>query len=131
MQYGHKKRGFPFLMSIVFLGIIVILLRRNSKFIGINIHFMFSSLFKIFRRPACLFVFLGSFSMIAFIFWHFSNFSLTKGNLGEAYAVSEVVLEVLISLLFALFVAATVYRIRFFSHFSKQHSGAGLVGGFL
>lgn len=69
-------------------------------------------------------------ALIGLVFWYFSNFALTRGNLGVEYAIAELTLQILITLLFALFVAATVYKIIHFSQFSRKHSGAGIIAGF-
>ncbi|MDP2103701.1 MAG: hypothetical protein Q8K26_02145 [Candidatus Gracilibacteria bacterium] len=92
---------------------------------------MFRNLRKIFSRPQCILVFFVASALIGSVFWYFSNFALTHGNLGIEYAFVELTLQILITLLFALFVAATVYKIIHFSHFSRKHSGAGVVAGFL
>jgi len=75
-------------------------------------------------------IFFVASALIGSVFWYFSNFALTQGNLGTEYAISELTLQILITLLFALFVAATVYKIIHFSHFSRKHSGAGVIAGF-
>jgi|GEM_PF-2263300 len=91
---------------------------------------MFRNLRKIFSRPQCMLIFFVASALIGSVFWYFSNFALTQGNLGTEYAISELTLQILITLLFALFVAATVYKIIHFSHFSRKHSGAGVIAGF-
>jgi len=56
------------------------------------------------------------------------DFQLVVGNLWLAFARAEVMLYILITLLFALFVMAQTYKIRYFSLGGKKKSISGFFG---
>jgi hypothetical protein len=59
------------------------------------------------------------------------DFQLVVGNLGLLFARTEVILYILITLLFALFVMAQTYKIRHFGRGQKKKSTGGFLGGII
>ena len=75
----------------------------------------------------------GLFSLVLFLYLGrvFINLPLLIGNLGATFAYIEVVLHVLLSVVFALFIAASVFKVRYFSHIEKTKSATWFLGSFL
>lgn len=62
------------------------------------------------------------------IFYIFSNMDMTIGNLGLTYFIIEVTTQVLITILFAIFVPVSIYKIILFSDYSVKESSTSVVG---
>lgn len=84
---------------------------------------------KILRAPAFFIPAIVSFGIFAWIEFSFSNFDLTKGNLGIATAYYELVLGLLTLVFIPVFFGLSVYKIVYFTSFEKK-DGAGILGSF-
>ncbi|MDQ7009104.1 MAG: hypothetical protein Q9M94_02335 [Candidatus Gracilibacteria bacterium] len=67
-------------------------------------------------------------AIIAIPAYYFIEKDLIIGNLGHTFFITEITLTVIISLLFGLFIGATLYKI---NYFSVKKSGIGILGGFI
>lgn len=80
----------------------------------------------IFKDPiACTFGFI-SFVLIVVMGYFFGDISNEIGNLWITYVVVQYTAHLLLAIIFGLFVAATIYKIRYFSHI--DHSKTTLWG---
>lgn len=65
--------------------------------------------------------------LIGSIFIYFTNLDLIQGNFGHSYMWAQIILQVLITILFALFVPISVYKFLEFNSFSlKENTTSGL-----
>ncbi|MCK9271940.1 hypothetical protein M0P65_00130 [Candidatus Gracilibacteria bacterium] len=108
-------------------------LENLLKFInkGKNKQSFFKNIFKIFKRKCSLLAYLISISLIGYIFFHFNNYPLIRGNYGATYFYIQIFLEISIAILFSLFIGGSIYKICFFSGNSLKKFGVGGAGGFL
>lgn len=64
------------------------------------------------------------------IFNYLTDYDLVFGNLGSNFYYSEIGLQIIISLLFALFVTISVYKYVMFSNFSMKSNASSGIGTF-
>lgn len=60
-----------------------------------------------------------------------TDFELSSANLWKNMFFVQIILYILFSLLFGVFVAASVYKIRFFGTYDKKNSGVGVLWWFI
>ena len=85
---------------------------------------------KVILTPSSLWSTLIAMALIGSLFWYFHNSELTIGNLGYTFYYTELALDILITILFGLFVWWSVYKILYFSHFKKKHFWVWAVASF-
>lgn len=72
------------------------------------------------------------FALFESIFVFFSNSEITKVNIGVGFFYIELVSQVLIALLFGVFVAVSIFKLLFFADFSKKkRSSLGVFSGLI
>lgn len=71
------------------------------------------------------------FLLIAYMFFIFTDFDLIEGNFGTIYLWTQIVFQVLISLLFAIFLPVSVYKYVKFSSFSAKENASSFFGTFI
>ncbi|MCD5382894.1 hypothetical protein LR002_02115 [Candidatus Gracilibacteria bacterium] len=89
---------------------------------------MLKNLLKIISSPIGVFGTILGIVIIAIPEYYFMNSCLVIGNLGKVFYNTEIILTILNSILFGIFLGGTLYKIDFFS---VKKSGIGLLGGFL
>ncbi len=72
---------------------------------------------------------LSIFLSFQLVFYAFANTALTIGNLGMTYFIVQTISQSLISVLFAIFVAVSIYKIILFSDFSVKENTSSFIGG--
>lgn len=63
--------------------------------------------------------------------WWMTDMELSSGNLWKTMFCFQVILYILFSLLFGIFVAASVYKLRLFGTYDKKNSGVGTLWWFV
>ena len=81
------------------------------------------------RRYLILFIVL--FLLLELLFAYFTDNALIEGNFGTAYLYLELILQNIISVLFALFITLSAYKFFMFSNISIKGNTSGTVGGLL
>ncbi len=82
---------------------------------------------QLFKDKISLIIMLISFVSMILIINHFTNKELICWNYNCFYFWSETILHILIALLFAIFIWAQFYKIKFFHKFSIQNSTSWLL----
>ena len=78
------------------------------------------NLIKVLAKPSSFITTLISVLSIWFLFYSFTESNLIIGNLWMSFYVTEIVLDILVALLFWLFVGSTVYKIMYFAWPTKK-----------
>lgn len=65
------------------------------------------------------------------IVYIYSNSDLTIGNLGMNYFIIQTITQIIIGILFMIFVPVSAYKIILFSDFSAKENSSGILGGFV
>ncbi len=89
------------------------------------------SLYLVYSKKSSWPITLGATLLIGWVFFYFTYFKLTMGNLGTAYALAQVILQVLTSLLFGVNVTALWFKLQLAGSVKKQQSAATAFGGIL
>ena len=89
---------------------------------------MINNFLKIIQDPISLLRWSSIVGLMSLLQYRQFDFQLVVGNLGLVFARSEVILYILITLLFALFVMMQTYKIRYFGRWQKKKSTSGFVG---
>ena len=76
---------------------------------------LLQNLIKVLTNPSSFITTLVSVLSIWFLFYSFTESNLIIGNLWMSFYVTEIVLDILVALLFWLFVGSTVYKIMYFA----------------
>ena len=71
----------------------------------------------------------SAFLITGWLWRYFTNLDLTIGNMWAWFAYTEVVMYSIFVLLFSLFVSASVYKRRYFSHFNVKTSSVWSLWG--
>lgn len=79
------------------------------------------NLIKVLLKPSSAIATIIAIIAIWALFAYFKNSELIIGNLWYTFYISELILDVLIALLFWLFIWSTVYKIFYFSTPTKKH----------
>ena len=69
-----------------------------------------------------------SFGVVLYLWLIFIDLELMVGNLGKTITYSQIVSHWILSIIFGIFVAATVYKIRWMSQRSRKESSSGIFG---
>lgn len=69
--------------------------------------------------------------MIGYMFFHFTDFNLIAGNFGIFYLWTQIVFQILITILFAIFLPISIYKYVKFSSFSAKENVSSFFGTFL
>lgn len=69
--------------------------------------------------------------LIGLLFMHFTNSPMIKGNFGLVYYYTVIFAQILISLLFGIFLPVTVYKYVKFSSFNLKENTSSFIGTFL
>lgn len=72
-----------------------------------------------------------TFTLIYTLFHYFTNSTIIKGNFGGLYLYTTILFQVIISLLFALFLPISIYKYVKFSNFSIKENSTSAFGTFL
>ena len=83
---------------------------------------------KVISSPVGIFWILLGIAIILFPTYYFLDGMLVIGNLWYAFYLSEIILSGIISILFWVFLGASLYKIHYFR---VQSTGTGLLWGFL
>jgi len=86
---------------------------------------------EVFSNKKYLFFSFFSFLFIGIIFYYFTEVELIRGNFGEAYLWIQILLQLFISILFAMFLPISVYKYVKFSNFSVKENSSSVFGTFL
>ena len=81
---------------------------------------LLQNLIKVLTKPSSFITMLVSVLSIWFLFYSFTESNLIIGNLWMSFYVIEIVLDILVALLFWLFVGSTVYKIMYFAWPTKK-----------
>jgi len=76
-------------------------------------------------------IYLSSIFVISLFFYYFANLKLNIGNLGIYFVITEIFLEIIISILFALFITVSIYKFNKFNKISFMENISGSTGSFL
>ena len=80
-------------------------------------------------------IYISLFSIVlismGYIFYYFTNIDSNIGILGLNFVIFEITLEILISLLFAVFIPISIYKFNKFNSISFKENIAGTTGSFL
>ncbi len=82
----------------------------------------------VFSNKKYLLIFVMSASLIGTLFYYFTNFAVTAGNLGIVHAYVFVIFDVLISILFGFYVALLVFRYDKIRSILSSASITGVIG---
>ncbi len=74
---------------------------------------------------------IGWAALMSSVLWHFTDIDFIQGNLGTTRASIETTLHVAFTLLFGVFIAATVYKWNYMKKISAADSTKGLIWWFL
>jgi len=85
---------------------------------------------KVLTKTSSLVVTIISILAIWILFYSFTNSSLIVWNLWMWFFVTEMILDVLVALLFGLFVWSTFYKIMYFSNTNKKNIWVGWIASF-
>ena len=85
---------------------------------------------KVLTKSSSLFATIISIFLIWSLFTYFKNAELIIGNLGLTFFISEIALDVSISLLFWLFVWSSIYKIIYFSAPKNKQLWIGWLASF-
>ena len=91
----------------------------------------FKNIVKVFSDYRYVLFFLSLFALMYILFEYLTDDALIKGNLGIVYFYANFLIQVLISVLFALFLTFFVYKYIAFSTFDKNGSVTSFVGTFV
>ncbi|MCA9486431.1 MAG: hypothetical protein H6500_01425 [Candidatus Woesearchaeota archaeon] len=91
----------------------------------------YENLKEILKVPFYLLLFLGLTFLFSLLFALITDELLIRGNLGETYFTITLALQTTISLLLALFVSVSLYKIKYFKQSDKAKSATSVVAGFL
>ena len=89
-----------------------------------------SNIAKIFKKRNSLIWILVSVCLLWFFFYSTSQSALTIWNLWINFFYTELVLQILLTIVFSIFIWANIYKISYFSNFSKKESSAWMTGTF-
>jgi len=89
---------------------------------------MFRNLFKVLKSKIGLFWIIFGIVLIAIPSYYFLDTNMVIGNKGYNYLYFEIFLDVLISILFWIFIGATLYKM---SYFSVKKTWVWFLGWFL
>ncbi len=89
------------------------------------------SLYLVYSKKKSWLITIVAALLIGWVFFYFTYFKLTMGNLGTAYALAQVVLQILTSLLFGVNVATLWFKLKLAGSVKKQQSTATAFGGVL
>lgn len=89
---------------------------------------MIDNLLKVIKDPVSLLRWSTVVLLMSLLQYRQFDFQLVVGNLWLLFAWTEVVLYILVTLLFALFVMAQTYKIRYFGREQKKKSTGGFLG---
>lgn len=92
---------------------------------------MLSNITKIIQDPLSLLRWSAVVCLMSLLQYRQFDFELVVGNLWITFARAEVILYILVTLLFALFVMAQTYKIRYFATNNKKQSAGGILGGII
>ena len=81
---------------------------------------------EIFSRKSYFSFSIVLFLLLSYIFHIFTNYALIVGNYSSLYLYVQIMSQFVISLLFALFLPITIYKIRKFSAFSVKKQGTSV-----
>lgn len=70
---------------------------------------------------------LTIFLFLSYIFHMFTNYALIAGNYGSNYLYLQIISQVLISLLFAIFLPITIYKFLKYNSFSGKEQGSSFI----
>ncbi|QFR39136.1 hypothetical protein A9Q91_02780 [Candidatus Gracilibacteria bacterium 28_42_T64] len=89
--------------------------------------YIYHNIIKVLKSPLGIIgVFFGGMTILLPSFY-FIQKDLIIGNLGHSFYIMEIVLTIVISILFGLFIGSTLYKIKYFQ---VKKTGAGFIGGF-
>lgn len=97
----------------------------------IDLHQRFSNAWQIIKDPIALTSGLVAFGIVLYIGYRFWDINTEIGNFGETYVYIQYSAHILLAILFGLFVAATIYKIRYFSSVDTSTTTAGSAGWFV
>ncbi|MDD2871084.1 MAG: hypothetical protein PHS49_03765 [Candidatus Gracilibacteria bacterium] len=85
---------------------------------------------KVFLNKISFLASVLSFLAMIYLFNYFASRELVIGNLGYNFYLTELSFDILIAILFGLFVGSTVYKMNYFSKTDKKNTILGGIGGF-
>lgn len=72
-----------------------------------------------------------TFWIILYLWLEFNDFDNMIGNLWAVISYAQIISHVLLALFFWLFIAATIYKIRYMNQFHSSSTSSGIIGGLL
>ncbi len=90
-----------------------------------------SNLIEVYSEKKSWVISILIFALSIFIFSYFTQADVIRGNLGESYYDVTFILQIVISILFAMFISLTVHKLMKFSSFSAKEGATSGVGFFL
>lgn len=97
----------------------------------IIVAYMKTNLLQVIQDPLSLLRWSIVVGLMSLLQYRQFDLQLVIGNLWLAFAWAEVILYVLITLLFAVFVMAQTYKIRYFGRWQKKKTTGGFLGGII
>jgi len=86
---------------------------------------------EIISNKISILIFIISLISISYFFYYFTDLILNIQNLGINFVISEIILEVIISILFAMFITSSIYKFNKFNKISLRENISGSAGSFL
>ncbi len=84
------------------------------------------------KDPVAVFSGILAFSVIMYVGYYFDDMGATIGNLGKSFFYTQMIVHILLAIIFWIFIAATVYKIRYFDAIGPSTTtAAGSAGGFI
>ena len=91
----------------------------------------YHNLKEVFSKTSHISISLVCFSIMFFVFYSTTDTLAILGNLGKVYIVATWISQILVALLFSVFISVFVYRWKYFSSFSIKDISGSATGGTL